>query len=114
MVTRPQCTGVGLEMVVAPSLSGPSAVRTSGGLRGRTALRDPRSVTRSRRLAMAVIAAALVLSGCGAGEPETLASLHIDPTASPSAKPPTAGELAAQAFYARVQGGKLTYHATLR
>jgi hypothetical protein len=63
---------------------------------------------------MAFIAAVLVVSGCSAGDPETLASIHIAPTPSPSPKAPTPGELAAQAFYARVQGGKLTYHATLR
>jgi hypothetical protein len=87
---------------------------------GRWASRDPPGVTRSSRLRSALLclalALALALAGIVAGcsdVPRQLATLHIDPTPTPTPKPPTAGELAAKAFYDRVQGGKLTYHASL-
>jgi hypothetical protein len=71
-------------------------------------------VIRSSRLpsALLILALAAPVAGC-ADVPTELATLHIDPTPTATPKPPTAGELASAAFYDRVQGGKLTYHASI-
>jgi hypothetical protein len=74
-------------------------------------------VTRSSRLLPALLIVALAGVGVGcSGPPGELATLRIvgTPTPSPTPKPPTAGELAAKAFYDRVQSGKMSYHASLR
>ena len=64
--------------------------------------------------ALLTLALAAATAGCQIVDvPRQLATLHIDPTPTPTPKPPTAGDLAAEAFFARVQGGKLTYHASL-
>jgi hypothetical protein len=71
-------------------------------------------VNRSSRLLPALLI--LTLAGIGAGctgPPGELATLRIVPTPTPTPKPPTAGELAAKAFYERVQSGKMSYHASL-
>lgn len=71
-------------------------------------------MNRSSRFLPALLIIALAAAGCGVVDvPRQLATLHIDPTPTPTPKPPTAGDLAAQAFFARVQSGKLTYHASL-
>jgi hypothetical protein len=61
-----------------------------------------------------LLAGASVFAGCDAGTPVELATLRIDPTPIPTPKPPTKGELAAQAFIDSLGTGKLTYHTTLR
>jgi hypothetical protein len=71
-------------------------------------------VNRSSRLLPALLF--LTLAGIGAGctgPPGELATLRIVPTPTPTPKPPTAGELAAKAFYDKVQSGKMSYHAAL-
>jgi hypothetical protein len=75
---------------------------------------DPPEVNRSSRLlpALLTLALAAVVAGCSE-TPRVLATLKIDPTPSPTAKPPTLGELAAKAFYDKVQSGKMSYHASL-
>jgi hypothetical protein len=76
-------------------------------------------VIRSSRLLPALLSA-LVLAGvglvaaCDIGTPVELATLRIDPTPIPTPRPPTKGELAAQAFIASLGSGKLTYHMTMR
>ncbi|HEY0444759.1 MAG TPA: hypothetical protein VGC90_11110 [Candidatus Limnocylindrales bacterium] len=67
----------------------------------------------SRRLPLALATIALLVAAC-TGEPQVLATIHIDPTPTPTARPPTQGEKAAEAFFKRVQSGKLTYHAAFR
>jgi hypothetical protein len=71
-------------------------------------------VNRSSRLLPAplILAVAALVAGCG-DAPTELATLHIDPTASPSPKPSTPGQLAAMAFFDKVESGKMSYHATL-
>ena len=53
------------------------------------------------------------MAGC-TDVPTELATLHIDPTASPTPKPSSPGQLAAAAFYDRVQSGRMSYHASLK
>jgi hypothetical protein len=54
-----------------------------------------------------------LVAGC-ADIPQELATLHIDPTPTPLPKPSTNGQLAANAFFDRVQSGKMSYHALLK
>lgn len=71
-------------------------------------------MNQSSRLLPALLIVALgVVAGCS-DVPRELATLRIDPTPTPSPKPPTRGELAAQAFFEHVASGKLTYHASMR
>jgi hypothetical protein len=71
-------------------------------------------VNRSSRFLPALLTLALVAVAASCSEtPRVLATLKIDPTPTPTPKPPTAGELAAKAFYAKVQSGKMSYHASL-
>jgi len=60
-----------------------------------------------------ILALGVAMAGC-TDVPTELATLHIDPTASPTPKPSSPGQLAAAAFYDRVQSGRMSYHASLK
>jgi hypothetical protein len=56
---------------------------------------------------------AAALAGC-ADIPRQLATLRIEPTPTPKPTPLSRGQLAANAFFDRVEKGKLSYHTSLR